>query len=74
MSLDLAVSGLVHLAIYDIAGRRLRTLLDRNIGGGLHDVVWDGRDDGGRTVGAGVYLVRLEAGSVTQVRKAVVVR
>lgn len=49
----------VRLAIFDIRGRRVRTLIrDRRVAG-VHRVVWDGRDDAGRDVASGGYLARL---------------
>lgn len=55
-------AGHARLAIYDAAGRRVRTLLDGDLPAGHHLVRWDGRDERGETLAAGVYLGRLEAG------------
>jgi hypothetical protein len=52
--------GRVKLNVYDVAGRRMRTLADHELPAGRHDLVWDGRDDGGRRVAAGNYRYRLE--------------
>jgi hypothetical protein len=46
------------LAVHDVAGRRVRTLLERG-GAAAGPVVWDGRADDGRAVPDGVYFVRL---------------
>jgi subtilisin-like proprotein convertase family protein len=51
----------VHLAIYNVAGRLVRTLVDREVDPGYHSVVWDGRDNNGVEVGSGVYFCRMEA-------------
>jgi hypothetical protein len=56
----LARPGRVHLGVYDVAGRRIRVLLEGERGAGRHDVAWDGRDDAGRAVRAGSYRYRLE--------------
>jgi hypothetical protein len=58
------VSQPVTLAVYDVAGHRVRTLVDQTISAGHHFADWDGRDGNGRTVTSGVYFVRLEAGRV----------
>jgi hypothetical protein len=58
----LPAAGAARLALYDCAGRRVRTLLDRHVEAGALPVAWDGRDDGGRELPAGVYLARLSAG------------
>ncbi len=50
---------LVDLGLYDVRGRRLASLAHGTFGAGDHEVVWDGRDDRGRRVAAGVYVLRL---------------
>jgi len=60
------------LDVMDLAGRRVRTLC-RGISG-LDLVSWDGRDDAGRPVNAGLYLLRLRSGSQTAVQRVVVFR
>jgi hypothetical protein len=49
------------LAVYDVQGRRVRTLIREARPAGVHVVAWDGRDDGGRAVPAGLYVLRLES-------------
>jgi hypothetical protein len=51
----------VRLDVYDAGGRRVRTLLREKRTPGTQSLAWDLRDDQGRAVGAGLYLVRLEA-------------
>jgi subtilisin family serine protease len=63
-----------HLAIYDAAGRLVRNLLDQQLEAGPHEVAWDGTDNAGRAVEAGVYFYRLEAGAFQQSRRLLVVR
>jgi hypothetical protein len=53
-------AGPATLAINDVAGRRVRTLLDGVVGAGDRSFVWDGRDDAGRAVASGVYFYRLQ--------------
>jgi hypothetical protein len=59
----------VSLVIYDLRGRRVRTLVDDRLSPGTHSVVWDGRASFGSPVPSGVYLYRLKAGSFTSTRK-----
>jgi len=61
----------VTLAIYDITGRRVRTLLDGPVRAGSHVVAWDGRDAGGRPVASGVYVCRIRSEGRTDARKLV---
>ena len=52
----------VELAVFGIEGRRVRTLHRGSRPAGVHRVTWDGSDDRGHSVAAGVYYVRLSAG------------
>lgn len=49
--------------VFDVAGRRVRSLLSGAVPAGLQTVAWDGRDARGRAVAAGTYFLRLRAGA-----------
>ena len=53
----------VTLAVFDVLGRRVRTLVSERVSSGTHAVVWDGRDEHGNSAGTGVYFYRLTAGA-----------
>lgn len=53
----------VVLEIFDVMGHQARRLLDGPMEGGRHHVRWDSRDDSGRPVASGTYLVRMRSGS-----------
>ncbi len=74
VAFTLAESGQVDLAVYDPAGRRLRTLAQGPYPAGRHAVTWDGLDDTQRAVAAGTYLCRVVAGQVSQTRTVTLVR
>lgn len=61
------------LAVYDIAGRRVRELSEEG-GAGRLTARWDGRDDAGRSVPSGIYLIRMEGEGRTVTRKVVKTR
>ncbi|HKQ59157.1 MAG TPA: hypothetical protein VJY35_14950 [Candidatus Eisenbacteria bacterium] len=63
----------VSLGVFDASGRRLRTLA-RAFTPGLNEVVWDGTDDQGRAVHAGVYFYRLEVGTMRETGRIALVR
>jgi hypothetical protein len=65
LSFALPKAGPVSLAVYDVSGRLVSTLIDRPMDSGTHQVNWDGRDSGGNSVANGVYLLRLQAGGET---------
>jgi len=62
------------LSIYDVNGRRVRTLAADRRSPGEYEVTWDGRDDGGRRVASGVYFYRLQAGSFTAQKRMVLLK
>ncbi len=64
-SFHLPRNGSVNLAVYDVRGRRVRRLLDETRGPGPGQVAWDGRDDAGRRVEAGVYFGVVHAAGLT---------
>jgi hypothetical protein len=64
----------VRLAVYDLSGRHVRTLVDAYRSGGEHLAVWRGMDDRGRKVGSGVYFYRLEVGDTSIERKMVMLK
>jgi formylglycine-generating enzyme required for sulfatase activity len=66
-------AGHVRLVIYNTLGQRIRTLMNGVREAGSHTVQWDGRSDAGVGAGAGVYIVRMEAGGFVQSRKMVMV-
>ncbi|MGQ0722772.1 MAG: FG-GAP-like repeat-containing protein, partial [Candidatus Eiseniibacteriota bacterium] len=66
--------GPVALRIYDVAGRRLRTLDDGELPAGQFTRTWDGRDDSGRPVPSGIYFARLETSASLKSEKITLVR
>lgn len=62
----------VDVAIYDLSGRRLRTLLTGAQPAGERNIEWDRRHDDGRTVRPGLYLLRLESAEGRVVRRIVI--
>lgn len=72
---SLAKPARVVCRIQDAAGRNVRRLIDgRAIPAGPHKVIWNGRDDRGREVPAGVYFYHLDAGTCSETEKLVLIR
>lgn len=67
ISFTLPVEGPVRVVLHALDGRRVRTLVSGARSAGVHEVVWDGRDDAGGVVASGTYLCRVESttGSVS---------
>jgi hypothetical protein len=59
ITFSLAVTGPVELAVYSVDGRKMRTLAREVRGPGEYHVVWDGRNEGGTVMSAGVYYACL---------------
>jgi hypothetical protein len=76
IELGLARADRVAIRIYDVGGRLVRTLANRNFAAGRHDVVWDGLDDHGRRAARGIYFSRVHYRSspLTAVKKVTVLR
>lgn len=70
----LPTGGVARIVIFDLAGRRIRTLVSGYVDAGRHEAHWDGRDEQGRTVASGVYLYRLVAGGFAQTNRMVLLK
>jgi len=64
----------VDLAVFDLTGRRIRTLVDGVQDPGIHNIEWDGRSEAGVKVASGVYFYQMRAGDTVHSRKLVVTR
>jgi flagellar hook assembly protein FlgD len=60
--------------VYNILGQRIRSLVQGVHPAGQYTVTWDGKDEAGRTVESGVYLYRLETGSIALVKKMLMLK
>ncbi len=67
-------AGPAALSVHDLTGRRVRMLSAEELPAGIHLREWDGRDDHGREVAAGVYYVRLRAPRVERMEKVTLLR
>jgi len=67
-------SGSTELAIYDVLGRKIKTLLNENLSPGNYKLQWDGRSDAGVPVSSGIYFYRLTSGSFAQTKRMLLVR
>jgi hypothetical protein len=72
---SLAGSTKVTLVIYDVAGRKVRILMDRELKDtGVHKVDWDGRNDSGNQLSSGVYFCKFLAEGQVEARKLILLR
>jgi hypothetical protein len=68
---ELPVPRKVKVSIFGLDGRRVRTLMNGDRGAGRHRVFWDGTDDNGRRVAAGVYFAHITAGDYSASHRVV---
>jgi hypothetical protein len=64
----------VDLTVFDVSGRRVITLVHRTMPAGRSSIEWNGRDTNGRAISSGVYFYRLQAGSIVQTKKMVLLK
>jgi hypothetical protein len=64
----------VEIAIYDLLGRKVRTLVSKEISPGFHSAVWNGKDDRGRLIASGLFIVRMTSSSFMDVRKMLMLK
>jgi hypothetical protein len=64
----------LNVSVYDVRGRLVRHLIDRNVHPGRLEVTWDGHDDTGRRVPEGVYFLKARTSRAQQTRKVLIIR
>jgi hypothetical protein len=64
----------VGLTVYDLRGRRVRSLISSRLETGSHITTWDGRDDKGGNVPSGIYIYTLKTGDGTLSRKMTILK
>ncbi len=64
----------VRLTVYDVLGREVAVLVDRQMATGSHEIVWDGLTDDGEAVPSGTYIYRLRSGDRTASRAMTLVK
>jgi flagellar hook assembly protein FlgD len=64
----------VELKVYNILGQPVRRLVELARAAGHHSMMWDGRDDTGAILPAGIYLIILRAGTFSHTVKAVLLK
>lgn len=67
-------SGNVSLAIYNIKGQLVKTLLDEDVSTGAHSIVWNGKNEIGKAVSSGVYFTKIKTGTVTKIKKMILMK
>jgi len=74
LAFDLPKPSKTTLEVYNVAGRRVTTLVDRERPAGRHAVAWDGRDSNGHDVSAGIYFYRVQSGANEAMKKMIILK
>ena len=74
ISYDLPEQAQVTLKVYDMLGKQIKTLVNQSQDAGNRTAVWNGTDNLGRQVSAGVYLYQIQAGEFSQTRKMLLLK
>lgn len=74
LSFNMERAGLLHVDVYDLSGRHVTSLFGGPHASGLVQLMWHGRNDGGREVASGVYLIRVATPTGVRTNRAVLVR
>lgn len=74
ISLSLPRAGRVELGIFDVSGRRVRTLIASSYTAGAHTIPWDGTDLSGSRLRSGMYFVHLRTGDVHKTASVMLLR
>lgn len=64
----------VRLDVFNIMGQKVATLVDKYQEAGIHNAVWNGRDDNGRQVASGIYFYRMNADDYTETKKMILMK
>ena len=71
---DLKQSGPVDLAVFDVAGRLVKRLVQQEVPAGIHETIWEGKDTGGREAAAGVYFFRLKTRDMIDTKRMTLIK
>ena len=71
---QLPEANMVTVTIYDMAGREVKNLIDQQQGQGLHNIQWNGTNNLGKAVSAGIYLYQVQSGMYNQTNKMILLK
>jgi len=74
LQFELANPSFAELAVFDVNGKRVKTIVARDLAAGVHQYTWDGTNDAGLAAASGLYLARLKINDGVLVHKMTLVR
>jgi len=64
----------IKLTVYDTAGRKIRSLVNKHLKAGMHHIIWDGKNYSGTMVASGTYIINLVQGEFSESSKVTLVK
>ena len=64
----------VRIEVFNVLGRRVKTLHEGELAAGTYTVTWDGRDDGNQSVATGIYLYRIKTDDFVEAKKMLLLK
>ncbi|HCU97898.1 MAG TPA: hypothetical protein DGM69_00970, partial [Chloroflexi bacterium] len=71
---DIPDDSFVALNVFDMMGRKIKTLLSENISAGRKSIVWNGTNNLNQSVSAGTYFYSIKAGSFSDTKKIILLK
>ncbi len=65
---------MAELIVYDMLGKKVKTLVSDILPGGAHEVIWDGTDESGDDVASGIYMYKLKTDNFSQIKQMTLLR
>ena len=64
----------VAIDVYNVKGEKVRTLVNGELEAGFHSILWNGKDDSGKTTASGVYFYKMKAGKFVSTKKMILMK
>ena len=64
----------ISLNIYNIKGQKVKTLVKDKLPAGNHQIVWNGRDEKGKSVSSGIYFYKMKSGNYKETKKMLLLK
>ena len=74
LQFSIPVKSFVSITIYDLIGKKVKTLLNQDQNVGYRSIIWDATNDYGQPVSAGIYLYKIQAGEYISTKKMVLLK
>ncbi len=67
-------SNITKLDIFNLKGQKVKSLVNKELKAGIHKIIWDGKNNQGKTASSGIYFYRIQSGKFTKFDKMIVIK